>query len=210
MKYIFVAGAPGSKWSSVVKNIYNSRHIDRSDHKDHQVYYHPATGMSSPMHIGAYFDPGMEYGRWFDKLNEYSRDDCEQEFDRAFGQQIQGIRIIKSHVFCNHIDFLRQTWPECPVIFVRRSDDSCLGHWVRCGGFDISYPDYREYYQNIATMYAHIQEQNRNLIKSLNKYVCKTVYSNFDLAERLGLSLPQSQQPHDYIEQDIDVKVLLQ
>jgi len=34
MKYIFVAGAPGSKWSSVVKNIYYSESIDRSDYSD--------------------------------------------------------------------------------------------------------------------------------------------------------------------------------
>ena len=34
MKYIFLAGAPGSKWSSVAKNIYYSADIDRSDYRD--------------------------------------------------------------------------------------------------------------------------------------------------------------------------------
>ena len=44
MKYIFVAGAPGSKWSSVVKNIYYSPDIDRSDYKDERTYYHDEIG----------------------------------------------------------------------------------------------------------------------------------------------------------------------
>ena len=34
MKYIFLAGAPGSKWSSVCKNIYFSKDINHTDYKD--------------------------------------------------------------------------------------------------------------------------------------------------------------------------------
>ena len=60
MKYIFVAGAPGSKWSSVVKNIYFSPTIDRTDYRDEWTYYHDASGTMDLMHLGAYFDPGME------------------------------------------------------------------------------------------------------------------------------------------------------
>ena len=43
MKYIFVAGAPGSKWSSVCKNIYFSDSIDQTDasSKDRE-YWHDA------------------------------------------------------------------------------------------------------------------------------------------------------------------------
>lgn len=60
MKYIFMAGAPGSKWSSIAKNIYFSPDIDRSDYKDERTYYHDASGTNTLMHMGAYFDPGME------------------------------------------------------------------------------------------------------------------------------------------------------
>ena len=65
MKYIFVAGAPGSKWSSVVKNIYYSPSVDRSDFSLDRTYYHDATGRTELMHMGAYFDPGMEFVDWF-------------------------------------------------------------------------------------------------------------------------------------------------
>ena len=40
MKYIFVAGAPGSKWSSVVKNIYYSDSLDNSDYSKDREYWH--------------------------------------------------------------------------------------------------------------------------------------------------------------------------
>jgi hypothetical protein len=41
-KYILVTGAPGSKWSSVVKNIYWSDDIDRTDYSKDREYYHEA------------------------------------------------------------------------------------------------------------------------------------------------------------------------
>ena len=44
MKYIFVAGAPGSKWSSVCKNIYFSDSIDQSDYSKDREYWHDADG----------------------------------------------------------------------------------------------------------------------------------------------------------------------
>ena len=84
MKYIFVAGAPGSKWSSVVKNIYHSPDIDRGDYSDARTYYHDAGGKMDLMHLGAYFDPGMEFGDWFDQLDQNSKGMCEAEFDRPW------------------------------------------------------------------------------------------------------------------------------
>ena len=79
MKYIFIAGAPGSKWSSVSKNIYFSNSIDRSDATPEREYYHDAPGTLELMHMGAYFDPGMEFGDWFDHLNEHTKEECEAE-----------------------------------------------------------------------------------------------------------------------------------
>mgnify|MGYP003348169296 CR=1 FL=1 len=74
MKYIFVAGAPGSKWSSVVKNIYYSPDIDRSDYSDARTYYHDASGEMKLMHLGAYFDPHMEFGSKLDIMEFLSKD----------------------------------------------------------------------------------------------------------------------------------------
>ena len=56
-KYILVTGAPGSRWSGVVKNIYYSKDVDRSDYTDDRIY----SENGNTLHTGAYWDPGMEF-----------------------------------------------------------------------------------------------------------------------------------------------------
>ena len=199
MSRIFVTGAPGSKWSSVVKNIYFSDSVDRSDHADHRTY-------QDSLHIGSYFDPGMEFGRWFDRISRHTREECETEFDLPFSGT--GVRIIKSHVFANHIDFLKQTWPDTPVVLVSRSTDACLGWWVRCGGFDITYPDYREYYQDLQTMGKLIEEQNKGIEDAWYTYDGQEVENNRDLARVLQLEPPPLNHVQNYPVNDIRVKVI--
>jgi hypothetical protein len=208
MKYIFVAGAPGSKWSSVVKNIYNSASLDRSDHSEERTYYHDAGGTMDLMHLGAYFDPGMEFGSFFDRLDQHSREECEAEFDRPFTGT--GVRIVKSHVFAHHIDFLRQTWPDCPVVLVYRPNDACLGWWVKCGHFDITYPKYDQYYKNLRTMAGIIADQNRDIRTAwvTQPDSGSTIYDNLGLAEFLEIEPPPSTDAQNYLTSDINVKVI--
>ena len=206
MKYIFVAGAPGSKWSSVVKNIYYSPDIDRSDYSDARTYYHDASGQLDLMHLGAYFDPGMEFGGFFDQLNQYSKDHCEAEFDRPFSGE--GIRIIKSHVFANHIDYIKATWPDCPIVLVHRDDDACLGWWVKCGQFDITYPSYDLYYQNLRTMATIIQQQNAGIQKAARDYPRRQAKTNRELARILAIAEPPAEYNQDYIQSNIRVRVI--
>ena len=82
--YILFTGAPGSKWSSVVKNIYWSDDIDHTDYSEARTYHHDADtpGRSHLMHIGAYWDPGMEFG--------------VDEWDGPFSGT--GKRIVKAHI----------------------------------------------------------------------------------------------------------------
>lgn len=219
MKYIFVAGAPGSKWSSVVKNIYYSPSIDRSDYSDKRTYYHDADGEMQLMHLGSYFDPGMEFGDWFDKLNEHSKEECEDEFDRPFSGT--GVRIIKSHVFAHHARFIKENWPECPLILVHRSNDACLGWWVKCGHFDITYPRYDNYI-DLRTMSKIIEKQNKDIIDAWhgkigtlpsfdNTYTMKgglIVFNNTELASFCRIALPPPDYTQDYKLKDINVKVI--
>jgi hypothetical protein len=204
MKYIFVTGAPGSKWSSVVKNIYYSPDIDRSDHTDQRIYEHNG---QSQLHLGAYWDPGMEFGNWFDKLNLYTKEECEHEFDKPFSGT--GIRIIKSHAFAHHVETLRQRWPDCAVVLVHRSSDSCLGWWVKCGGFDIKYPSYIGYYKDLATICTIIEEQNNSIESAMYQCPGPEPKNNRELAQLLGLAAPPDQYMHDYAAADIRVKTLL-
>jgi hypothetical protein len=203
LKYIFVAGAPGSKWSSVVKNIYYSPDVDRSDDNTQRSYTHPGAYAGQPMHLGSYFDPGMEFGKNFDRLDQLTVAECEAEFDRPFSGT--GVRIIKSHVFMHHIGFLKANWPDCSIILVHRGDDACLGWWVRCGGFDITYPDYRPYYKDIETMYQQIIRQNADMRPYWD--LAGFVNDSHELCQRLGIQIPDTNTQQVYIDHKIRVKV---
>lgn len=206
MKYIFVAGAPGSKWSSVVKNIYFSPNVDQSDYSGARTYYHDASGEMELMHLGAYFDPGMEFGGFFHRLSEFDYYQCEAEFDAPFSGK--GVRIIKSHVFAGHIDYIKATWPDCPVVLVHRPNDACLGWWVKCGHFDITYPNYAEYYKNLKTMASIISQQNEGIINARLKYMGSAPIDNLGLADILGIAPPPADYYQNYGQSDIRVTVI--
>ena len=206
MKYIFMTGAPGSKWSSVSKNIYYSTDIDRSDYSDTRTYYHDASGTMQLMHMGAYFDPGMEFGGFFDQIDRYTQEQCEAEFDRPFTGT--GVRIIKSHVFAHNIDFLKDHWPESPIVLVQRPDDACLGWWVKCGHFGITYPLYDQYYQDLRTMSQIIPAQNRAIQAAIWRYKGYVVNSNRELAKALNIQPPPAGYEQNYGADDIRVTVI--
>ena len=207
MKYIFMAGAPGSKWSSVAKNIYFSPDIDRSDASSQREYWHDASGTRQLMHMGAYFDPGMEMDLPVD-LSLHSREHLEQLFDSAFVPDTTGVRIIKSHIFSHHIDFIRETWPGCPVVLVHRSDDACLGWWVKCGHFDITYPKYDKYYIDLRHMAGIIAQQNADILTAWTDNNCFFIGDNVTLADTLGIARPPTEYYQSYTTADIEVTVI--
>ena len=132
-KYIFLTGAPGSKWSSVARSIWYSQDVDRSDDKNEY-------SDGNVRHQGAYWGPGMEYGDKFSAMYLQSKEELEAEFDRPFSGT--GVRVIKCHNFAVQLNFIRENWPDCPIVMCDRGDDACLGWWVKAGGFDITYPNY--------------------------------------------------------------------
>jgi hypothetical protein len=199
MKYIFLAGAPGSKWSSVAKHLYDSSEIDISDQRKDRQYWHSAWGEPKLMHMGAYWDPGMEFGDRFDQLSTYSRSECEAKFDEPFSGR--GIRVIKSHVFCHHLNFIRHTWPDCPIVLVDRDDDACLGWWVRCGHFGITYPVYDHYYRDLPHMAREIDKQNADLRYFVHKIKATRLKDSNQLKRRLGIRVTNPKQ--DYDDDDI-------
>lgn len=209
MKYIFVAGAPGSKWSSVVKNIYYSPSIDNSDYSDARTYYHDADGTMNLMHVGSYFDPGMEFDIPED-LCSITKFQAERIFDSAFDNPNDKIKIIKSHIFSyyKNTEYLKSQWPDSPVVLVYRSDDSCLGWWVRCGHFNITYPRYDSYYRDLRVMAQLIDRQNKGILESWTRYPGIMPRSNLELAEILKIEPPPNYF-QNYIEKDIQVKVIL-
>lgn len=210
MKYIFVAGAPGSKWSSVVKNIYYSPSIDQSDYRDEWTYYHDASGRRELMHLGAYWDPGMACDLPAD-LTALTRQQLEEKFNEPFNKNSTGTRIVKSHIFSyeNNIRHLREQFVDCPIVLVHRGDDACLGWWVKCGHFDITYPSYAGYYQNLQHMASIIKQQNAGILDAWWRYKHgKYVDTNRKLAQVLNIDPPPSQYEQDYPVHDVRVMVI--
>ena len=205
MKYIFCAGAPGSKWSSLIKNIYYSPSVDRTDYTEARTYWHDAPGQLELMHLGAYFDPGMEFDLPAD-LSTLSQSELERRFDEPFSGK--GVRIIKSHIFAHNIDFLRHTWPDAPIILAQRGDDACLGWWVKCGHFNITYPSYDKYYKDLRTMSGIIADQNYDIQTAWNKYEGMMPTDNFALAHILGIQPAPDEYKQNYNKSDLGVKVI--
>ena len=205
MKYIFCAGAPGSKWSSLIKNIYYSPSVDRSDYSEARTYWHDAPGQLELMHLGAYFDPGMEFDLPAD-LSTLSQAELERRFDEPFSGK--GVRIIKSHIFAHNIDFLKHTWPDAPIILAQRGDDACLGWWVKCGHFNITYPSYDKYYKDLRTMSGIIADQNRDIQAAWDKYEGRMPTDNFALAHILGILPAPEEYKQNYNKSDLGVKVI--
>lgn len=199
MKYIFIVGAPGSKWSSVAKNIYSSISVDQSDSSASRTYNELHVN-----HCGAYWDPGMEFGKEFDRIDQFSRTLNELEFNKPFSGE--GVRIVKSHCLSNHIDYLKKAWPDCLVVLVHRSNRKCMNWWLKAGGFDITYPSY-SYYKDNATMKQHIKTQNNNILDAWDKYNGVEVTNNTKLAIALGIFTP-GEDRQDYTKADICVKVI--
>ena len=192
MRYILATGAPGSKWSSVIKKIYWSPDIDQSDYSFERTYWHDADtpGNKQLMHIGAYWDPGMEF----------EPDDWDSPFSGT------GIRIIKSHVFAHRLNNLRIKG--YPIIMVYRNDYECLEWWKLCGEFSITYPDYSDYYKNLQNMWLEIQNQNRDILQFCkhNKDRITRVYNTEGLCRLLNIDT-RNTEPHDYRQKDIQVYV---
>ena len=192
MRYILATGAPGSKWSSVIKKIYWSPDIDQSDYSFKRTYWHDADtpGNKQLMHIGAYWDPGMEF----------EPDDWHSPFKGI------GIRIIKSHVFSHRLNNLKTKG--YPIIMVYRNDYECLEWWKLCGEFNITYPDYSDYYKNLQNMWLEIQNQNRDILQFCknNKDRITRVYNTEGLCRLLNIDT-RNTESHDYRQKDIQVYV---
>ena len=132
----------------------------------------------------------------------------ETVFDQPFRENSSGIRIIKSHVFCHNIDHLRKEFADCAIVMVYRSDDACLGWWVKCGHFDITYPDYHEYFKDLKTMAKMIDWQNRDIRTAWDYYDGVIARDNQELASILGIQTPPEEYAQNYAQSDLEVKVI--
>ena len=194
--YILFTGAPGSKWSSVVKNIYWSDDLDHTDYSEARTYYHDADtpGTKQLMHTGAYWDPGMEF--------RATPDNWDLPFSGT------GKRLIKSHTFAHELDHLKDLGH--PIVMVYRNDHECLEWWKLCGEFTITYPNY-QHFVNLDLMWEHIQQENKDTMQFIhdNSHRITSPSNNVELCKTIDIAPPKGkhQTLQDYKEKGIQVYV---
>ena len=151
---ILATGAPGSRWSGILRMITANIDINISDETIDRVYNHetinPDTGklVTRGWHRGAYWGPDHEFGRKFDIIDTLTKEEIVEEFKRPFENWAPGKKIIKSHWFAYHLPFLKNMFPDAKFIGVQRTNEECFDWWHICGGWDISYPHYFWYKDN--------------------------------------------------------------
>jgi len=186
---IFATGAPGSKWSAVLRSLSYNIDVNTTDEKEDRsfsvILNDETTGESKKLawHKGCYWGPYHQFGHKFDKIDKLSKDEILHEIRSAY-DNFDGIKVVKSHWFSYNLDFLIETFPAAKIIAVYLPDDVCFDWWHVIGGWDITYPIYN-WYENDERMKKQIKEENSHLIRffaekniPMNKY--------FDIMELYG------------------------
>lgn len=172
-KLVFFTGAPGSKWSAVAHLIAQSRKhkFDTGDYSPDREYCHNIDP-DLVTHKGSYFGPGFPFGSNFDKLHRLPKEEVYEEIESAWITQNGGYKIIKCHQFSIDLEEIHKAFPKSKIIIVYRNNDMCVEGWFGAGGFDITYPQYKEAYTNRETMIKAIEKENRfNLLFAREHYL---------------------------------------
>ncbi len=187
---ILATGAPGSRWSGILRMITSNIDINISDETPDRVYNHetinPDTGklVTRGWHRGAYWGPDHEFGKQFDILDTLSKEQIVEDFKKPYTDWNHGKKIIKSHWFAYHLDYLKNMFPDAKFIGVQRTNEECFEWWHICGGWDISYPHYFWYKDDVG-MKKQIAIENQNITNFFPTIRNNTIQEIFE-----GLGLP--------------------
>jgi len=166
--WIFVTGAPGSMWSGVSQKIREEHNADMTDCTPDRTYaHHKYAG-----HKGNYYGPKMQYGNWLGSTFG-TRQMWIDEIDKSFNGPKDQTKVILSHNFAYYLNDIVELFPESKIIAVVRDNDECFRWWQEAGGWNITYPNY-EWYKDDIRMMHEISQQN-NLLKLF------TNTSNYDI-----------------------------
>ena len=190
MSHILVTGAPGSKWSGIVGDIYRSKDIDQTDYSKKRKFKNRKVN-----HHGVYFDPGFEF------------DNKKEMWDLPFSGK--GKRIIKSHTFAYQLNELKKY--KLPIVMVYRNCYECYKWWHEAGGFDIEYPNYKPYYKNSNNMWCEITSQNTKIMQFVkdNEQSISRIQDTYDLCSILNIREPKDLKWREYSDDNIQLYVWL-
>lgn len=200
---VFYTGCLGSKWSrfSIVLRQSPLFRFNLSDNDDHR-HFRIGEKVSNtvepdlPNHQGAYWGTGMEFGDGFEDLpSNYTKTEFVKECMRPFRDvNSTSHYLIKAHGFAHNLNWLAEKFPKSKIIMVTRPPVNALDEWLNYGGFDIPYPSYT-YYQN--EMVA--QSDNNRQVASTHNFILNNNLTHHTVSRasvqsllKIDMSDPQS------------------
>lgn len=175
--WIFVTGAPGSRWSGVGDELRFNYHADITDYTSDKEYMHSKFSG----HKGNYYGPGMQYGKWLEKNNSLgTKEQWIEEINSSFSGPEDQVKVIMSHHFAYYLDEIKKMFPESTIVACLRDCDDCMEWWKKAGGWDITYPSY-EWYKDDIKMKHEIYWQNKAIIHWVQK---RSVPENTQLSNK--------------------------
>lgn len=185
---IFFTGVPGSRWSGIAQILESLEGFNTTDRSPERSYLH--NGFTG--HKGAYFGRQMEFDAKLDA-----------DYIQSAWEQPGGTCLIKSHDWAYSLDRIKATFPADWIILIHRPDAASFDWWKAAGGFDIKYPSY-EAYQNDLIMQREITWQNQAILNFAKKN--SLAWNNFTsewIKEQLGQVIPDVD-----VSSDIKVAIL--
>jgi hypothetical protein len=181
IKRIFVTGAPGSGWGNVDKNIRATLdNVDNTDIVPHRLHCSGNTEKTYN-HMGAFFNPGNEFGDWILGFRNYSKKEIETQLDSVYNEEEhpevvanlgepwmnktgdRSIRVHKSHYFAYHLDQIHEMWPDAVIVMRWQVDHKCYVWWEHTGGFQLEYDAYYYYDNNYDDIWNQVRWQNAGI-----------------------------------------------
>jgi len=168
--WIFVTGAPGSMWSNEAQKIREEHNADMTDYTPDKIYkHHKYAG-----HKGNYYGPKMQYGNWLGSTFG-TRQMWIDEIDKSFDGPKDQTKVILSHNFAYYLNDIVELFPESKIVAVVRDNDECFNWWQEAGGWNITYPNYEWYIDDIQMM-EEIKEQNKLIKRFTITPNCDIIY----------------------------------
>lgn len=172
IKFVFVAGVPGSAWSMITRRFKKRQEgFDFTDDTPERQFNLPQDikqrytididqdKWKANGHIGSYFGPYHEFGQKFDDLVHYSNvSDFYSECMIPFKDNSLPNKLIRSHWFAYNLEWL---WENCKghdLMLIYRDPKISKDWWHQRGGWDIQHPVYT-WYQNDERMWQQIQKE---------------------------------------------------
>lgn len=204
---ILLTGCPGSRWSSTYNFISINSAINITDQNDENSYHMTVKHVDGRLlsignHKGTYWGPYHQHGHRFDRLYELSKTEILKEFMDAF-ENWDKIKIIKSHWFAYHLDYLHNMFPKAKIVSCYANDIDSFYRWHKCGGWGITYPKY-SWYENDTKILEKIKEENYRLLKfNKDRDVNFQLLKISELHEKLGLPLEIRKSEDVFLECEV-------